>query len=124
MNLIAFLLEINILLDFSKAMGLLELKEARERLKLELLLLELLLGHANVELSNFVHQPLVGRSWVDAWVGICGGGEGKGSTGDDAAAGEPGGGAGGWGRGGAEKTQTLLGGKLGKGSWHHKVSQW
>ena len=43
-NLIAHLIEINILLDFSTATDLLELKKTAERLDLELLLLELLSG--------------------------------------------------------------------------------
>ena len=78
----------------------------------------------SLELSNLMHQPLVGTNWVDGWVGVDGGGDGKGATGDSAAASETGSGARGGGRVAAKETKALPGGKLWKGNWQGEVSLW
>ena len=115
----------DLLLQLVKATDLLKLKKASKRLHLEDLLLELfLVGGGRLELSDFMHQPLVGTNWVDGWVGVGSGGDGKGATGDSAAASEAGSGARGWGRGATEETKALFGGKLGEGDWQGEVSLW
>lgn len=128
MDLIALLVVIDLLLQLVKAADLLKLKKASKRLDPEDLLLVLfLVGGGGFELSDLMHQPLVGTNRVDGWVGFGGGGsggEGKGTTGDSAAASEAGSGARGWGRVAAEETKTLFGGKLWKGNWQEEVSLW